>query len=117
LARETTSLDLVDGGRTMLCFAPPFGEGLEEAIGICRAMWQDGIAKGDGPVYPLPVAAAVLRPRPAGAGSPLIALDLTEPGARDEAGGSAALVDMNVVRGEAGDGNEGDGGLWRLERV
>jgi hypothetical protein len=39
-------------------------------------------------------------------------LDLTEPGARDEAGGSAALADMVVVRDEAGDGT-----AWRLERV
>jgi alkanesulfonate monooxygenase SsuD/methylene tetrahydromethanopterin reductase-like flavin-dependent oxidoreductase (luciferase family) len=110
LAREATSLDLVDGGRTVLCFGPPFGSGLDEAIGICRAMWQEGAGTSEGPVYP--VANAVNRPGPARAGSPLIALDLTEPGARDEAGGTAALADMVVVRDEAG-----DGAGWRLEPV
>jgi alkanesulfonate monooxygenase SsuD/methylene tetrahydromethanopterin reductase-like flavin-dependent oxidoreductase (luciferase family) len=110
LAREATSLDLVDGGRTVLCLGPPFGEGLDEAIGICRAMWREGTATSDGPVYP--VAGALNRPGPAGEGSPLIALDLTGPGARDEAGGSAALADMVVVR----DG-DGDGAVSRLERV
>jgi alkanesulfonate monooxygenase SsuD/methylene tetrahydromethanopterin reductase-like flavin-dependent oxidoreductase (luciferase family) len=110
LAREATSLDLVDGGRTLLCFGPPFEEGLDEAIGICRAMWREGTATSEGPVYP--VAGALNRPGPAGDGSPLIALDLTGPGARDEAGGWAALADMVVVRDEAG-----DGAAWRLERV
>ena len=113
LAREATSLDLVDGGRTVLCFAPPFDEGLDEAIGICRAMWRDGTATNEGPIYP--VTGAVNRPRPAGEGSPLIALDLTGSGARDEAGGSAALADMVIVRDEAG--GQADGGVWRLERV
>jgi alkanesulfonate monooxygenase SsuD/methylene tetrahydromethanopterin reductase-like flavin-dependent oxidoreductase (luciferase family) len=113
LAREATSLDLVCGGRSVLCFAPPFGEGLGEAIGLCRAMWRDGTATSDGPVYP--VAGAVNRPRPAREASPLIALDLTGSGAREEAGGNAALADMVVVAGEAGDG---DGrSVWRLERV
>jgi alkanesulfonate monooxygenase SsuD/methylene tetrahydromethanopterin reductase-like flavin-dependent oxidoreductase (luciferase family) len=110
LAREATSLDLVDGGRTVLCFGPPFGDGLDEAIGICRSMWREGMATSEGPVFP--VAGALNRPGPAGDGSPLIALDLTGPGARDEAGGSAALADMVVVREEAG-----DGAVWRLERV
>jgi alkanesulfonate monooxygenase SsuD/methylene tetrahydromethanopterin reductase-like flavin-dependent oxidoreductase (luciferase family) len=110
LAREATSLDLVDGGRTLVCFGPPFGKGLDEAIGICRAMWREGTATSEGPVYP--VADALNRPAPAGEGSPLIALDLTAPGARDEAGGRAALADMVVVRDEAG-----DGAAWRLERV
>jgi alkanesulfonate monooxygenase SsuD/methylene tetrahydromethanopterin reductase-like flavin-dependent oxidoreductase (luciferase family) len=110
LAREATSLDLVDGGRTVLCLGPPFGAGLDEAIGICRAMWREGTAKSEGPVYP--VGDALNRPGPAGEGSPLIALDLTGPGARDEAGGSAALADMVVVR--EGTGN---GAALRLERV
>ena len=110
LAREATSLDLVDGGRTVLCFAPPFGEGLDEAIDICRAMWREGVATSDGPVYP--VADALNRPAPAGEGSPLVALDLTGSGARDEAGSYAALADMVVVvREEAGRA------VWRLERV
>jgi alkanesulfonate monooxygenase SsuD/methylene tetrahydromethanopterin reductase-like flavin-dependent oxidoreductase (luciferase family) len=118
LAREITSLDLVCGGRTLLCFAPPFGEGLGEAMGLCRAMWRDGTATSDGPVYP--VANAVNRPKPAGQGSPLIALDLTEPGAREEAGGAAALADMVVVAAEAGDSGDGDGdggSVFRLEQV
>lgn len=110
LAREATSLDLVDGGRTVLCFGPPFGEGLAEAIGICRAMWREGSATSDGPVYP--VADALNRPEPASDDSPLIALDLTGPGARDEAGGNAALADMVVVRSEPG-----DGAVLRLERA
>jgi alkanesulfonate monooxygenase SsuD/methylene tetrahydromethanopterin reductase-like flavin-dependent oxidoreductase (luciferase family) len=110
LAREATSLDHVDGGRTVLCFGPPFGEGLDEAIGICRAMWREGTATSEGPVYP--VVDALNRPRPAGDGSPLVALDLTGPGARDEAGGSAALADMVVVREEAG-----GAAVLRLERV
>jgi alkanesulfonate monooxygenase SsuD/methylene tetrahydromethanopterin reductase-like flavin-dependent oxidoreductase (luciferase family) len=109
LAREATSLDLVHGGGTVLCFEPPFGDGLGEAIGICQAMWREGATTSEGPVYP--VAGAVNRPGPAGDDSPLIALDLTRPGARDEAGGSAALADMVVVREEAG------GAVWRLERV
>lgn len=113
LAREATSLDLVDGGRTVLCFAPPFADGLEEAIGLCRAMWREGTGSSGGPVFP--VTEAVHRPRPASDASPLLALDLTEPGARDEAGGSAASVDMIVVREGGGDG--GEGAVWRLERV
>ncbi len=107
LAREATSLDLVCGGRTLLCFAPPFGGGLGEAIGLCRALWRDGTATSEGPVFP--VAGAINRPRPASARSPLLALDLTGPGARDEAGGAAALADMVVVA-------DGDA-VWRLERV
>ena len=110
LAREATSLDLVDGGRTVLCLGPPFGDGLDEAIAICRAMWREGTATNEGPVYP--VADALNRPGPEGEGSPLIALDLTGSGAREEAGGSAALADMVVVRSE-----EGDGAVLRLERV
>jgi alkanesulfonate monooxygenase SsuD/methylene tetrahydromethanopterin reductase-like flavin-dependent oxidoreductase (luciferase family) len=108
LAREATSLDLVYGGRTVLCFAPPFGEGLEEAMGLCREMWREGTVTSDGPVYP--VAGARNRPQPAGQGSPLLALDLTGPGAREEAGGAAALADMVVVA-------DGDGAVYRLERA
>jgi alkanesulfonate monooxygenase SsuD/methylene tetrahydromethanopterin reductase-like flavin-dependent oxidoreductase (luciferase family) len=114
LAREATGLDLVCGGRTLLCFGPPFGDGLAEAIGLCRAMWRDGTATSEGPVYP--VAGAINQPRPARTGSPLLALDLTGPGARDEAGGAAALADMVVVA--VGDGGEsGDGSARRLEPV
>ena len=115
LAREATSLDLVDGGRTVLCFGPPFGDGLDEAIAICRAMWRDGAVTNGGPVYPVPNG--VNRPGPAGEDSPLIALDLTGPGARDEAGGSAALTDMVVVHEEVRSGDAGGGAALRLERV
>jgi hypothetical protein len=110
LAREATSLDLVCGGRTFLCFGPPFGAGLEEAISLCRAMWREGTATSEGPVYPVP--GAVNRPQPAGDTSPLIAVDLRRSGARDEAGGAAASADLVVL--SAG---EGDDAVCRLERV
>ena len=67
LAREATGLDLVDGGRTLLCFGPPFGEGLGEAIELCKAMWREGTAVSDGPIYPVP--GALNRPMPASAGA------------------------------------------------
>ncbi len=89
LARDMTSLDLVCGGRSVLCFTPPFDDRLAEAITLCRAMWRDGEAASGGPYFP--VSGAVNRPRPAGAGSPLIALDLTAPAAeRPEASYGAA---------------------------
>jgi alkanesulfonate monooxygenase SsuD/methylene tetrahydromethanopterin reductase-like flavin-dependent oxidoreductase (luciferase family) len=75
LAREATSLDLVCDGRTMLCFVPPFTDGVGEAIALCRALWRDGMAEHGGPEYP--VEGAVNRPRPSGRG-PRVALDLTE---------------------------------------
>ena len=75
LARELTSLDLVCGGRSVLCFTPPFDDRLAEAIALCRAMWRDGEAVSDGVHFP--VEHAVNRPPPAGGGSPLVALDLT----------------------------------------
>jgi alkanesulfonate monooxygenase SsuD/methylene tetrahydromethanopterin reductase-like flavin-dependent oxidoreductase (luciferase family) len=109
LAREATSLDLVDGGRTVLCFGPPFGDGLSEAFELCKAMWREGMAESVGPVYPVP--GAINRPMPASARSPLIAVDLREPGARDEAGGAAASADLIVLRGDGG------GAVCRLERV
>jgi len=74
LAREATSLDLVCDGRTMLCFLPPFTDGVGEAIALCRALWRDGVAEHGGPEYP--VAGAVNRPRTPGRG-PRVALDLT----------------------------------------
>jgi alkanesulfonate monooxygenase SsuD/methylene tetrahydromethanopterin reductase-like flavin-dependent oxidoreductase (luciferase family) len=80
LARDMTSLDLVCGGRSVLCFTPPFDERLAEAIALCRAMWRDGEASSEGPCFPVP--RALNRPRPAGAGSPLIALDVTGLGER-----------------------------------
>jgi alkanesulfonate monooxygenase SsuD/methylene tetrahydromethanopterin reductase-like flavin-dependent oxidoreductase (luciferase family) len=75
LAREATSLDLVCSGRSVLCFMPPFDSRLAEAIALCRALWREGEVDSAGPHFP--VHAAVNRPRPAGAGSPLVALDLT----------------------------------------
>ena len=90
LARDVTSLDLVCGGRSVLCFAPPFDDRLAEAIALCRALWRDGRADGGGPFFP--VQDAVNRPRPAGPG-PLVALDLT--GDADP-GPLAAAVDLLV---------------------
>jgi alkanesulfonate monooxygenase SsuD/methylene tetrahydromethanopterin reductase-like flavin-dependent oxidoreductase (luciferase family) len=75
LARELTSLDLVCGARSVLCFMPPFDDRLAEAVALCRDMWRDGEAVSGGPCFP--VECAVNRPRPAGAGSPRVALDLT----------------------------------------
>jgi alkanesulfonate monooxygenase SsuD/methylene tetrahydromethanopterin reductase-like flavin-dependent oxidoreductase (luciferase family) len=75
LARDITSLDLICGGRSVLCFAPPFVDSLEEAMAVCRALWRSGEAVNDGPQYP--VRAAPNRSRPLGGTGPLIALDLT----------------------------------------
>jgi alkanesulfonate monooxygenase SsuD/methylene tetrahydromethanopterin reductase-like flavin-dependent oxidoreductase (luciferase family) len=75
LARDITSLDLVCGGRSVLCFGPPFTEPLAEAVSLCRALWQAGEVVSDGPHFP--VRAAANRARPAGERAPLIALDLT----------------------------------------
>ena len=75
LARDITSLDLICGGRSVLCFAPPFADSLEEAMAVCRALWQSGEAVCDGPRYL--VRAAPNRSRPLGETGPLIALDLT----------------------------------------
>jgi alkanesulfonate monooxygenase SsuD/methylene tetrahydromethanopterin reductase-like flavin-dependent oxidoreductase (luciferase family) len=75
LARDITCLDLVSGGRSVLCFAPPFTEPLAEAISLCRTLWLSGEAVHGGPHFP--VRAAANRARPAGPRSPLIALDLS----------------------------------------
>jgi alkanesulfonate monooxygenase SsuD/methylene tetrahydromethanopterin reductase-like flavin-dependent oxidoreductase (luciferase family) len=75
LARDLTALDLVCGGRSLLCFAPPFSRALPEAIALCRDLWRHGEATSDGPQFP--VTRAVNRPRPAPEGGPLVALDLT----------------------------------------
>jgi alkanesulfonate monooxygenase SsuD/methylene tetrahydromethanopterin reductase-like flavin-dependent oxidoreductase (luciferase family) len=86
LAREATSLDHVCGGRTVLCFVPPFTDALGEAIALCRSLWRDGIAEHGGIKYI--VEGAVNRPRPPKEGSPLIALDVT--GSIGEEGEAAA---------------------------
>ncbi len=75
LARDVTSLDLVCGGRSVLCFPPPFTDELAEAISLCRAMWRAGEVVHAGPNFA--VRAAPDRARPAGERSPRIALDLT----------------------------------------
>ena len=75
LARDLTSLDLASGGRSVLCFQPPFGESVAEAVALCRALWRKGEVAGDGRHFP--VRAAANRARPAREGSPLVALDLT----------------------------------------
>jgi alkanesulfonate monooxygenase SsuD/methylene tetrahydromethanopterin reductase-like flavin-dependent oxidoreductase (luciferase family) len=79
LARDITCLDLVCGGRSVLCFAPPFTEPLPEAIALCRALWMPGEAVRAGPHFP--VRAAANRARPAAGQYPLIALDLSAGGA------------------------------------
>jgi alkanesulfonate monooxygenase SsuD/methylene tetrahydromethanopterin reductase-like flavin-dependent oxidoreductase (luciferase family) len=75
LARDMTALDLLCNGRSLLCFAPPFGSAHLEAVALCRAMWRAGRAESPGPIYPVP--GALNRPQPAGEGSPRLALDLT----------------------------------------
>jgi alkanesulfonate monooxygenase SsuD/methylene tetrahydromethanopterin reductase-like flavin-dependent oxidoreductase (luciferase family) len=75
LARDITCLDLVCGGRSVLCFAPPFTEPLAEAIMLCRALWLPGQEVHGGPHFPVQPAAN--RARPLGGRSPLIALDLS----------------------------------------
>ncbi len=94
LAREATSLDLVCGGRTVLCFQPLVThlEALAEALVLCRAMWRNGEAVSDGPRYPVP--GAVNFPSPATATSPLLALDLTgsDAGAAEALRGAVDLV-------------------------
>jgi hypothetical protein len=75
LARDVTSLDLVCGGRSVLCFAPPFTDDVAEAISLCRALWRAGEVVSEGPNFAVQVGPN--RARPAGEGSPRIALDLT----------------------------------------
>jgi len=107
LARDLTSLDLVCGGRSVLCFVPPFDEALEEAVFLCRALWRAGELASEGPRFP--VRAAATRARPAGDHSPQIAFDLT---AGDELPASMAEGGDIVLRAD-GDDPE----ACRLERV
>ncbi|MFZ0250236.1 MAG: LLM class flavin-dependent oxidoreductase [Acidimicrobiales bacterium] len=91
LARDVTSLDLASGGRSVLCFAPPFTESLAEAVALCRALWQAGEVVSAGPHFP--VRAPADRARPAGERSPLIAFDLTGgEGLPEAVAGSADLL-------------------------
>jgi alkanesulfonate monooxygenase SsuD/methylene tetrahydromethanopterin reductase-like flavin-dependent oxidoreductase (luciferase family) len=105
LAREVTSLDLVCGGRSVLCFTPPFDDRLAEAIALCRALWRAGEADSPGPHFP--VHAAVNRPRPAGDRSPLVALDLT---------GGDALPDVLSVKADLLVRGTADAAVGRVER-
>jgi alkanesulfonate monooxygenase SsuD/methylene tetrahydromethanopterin reductase-like flavin-dependent oxidoreductase (luciferase family) len=107
LARETTSLDLACGGRSVLCFRPPFSDELPEAIALCIAMWRDGTATSEGPAFP--VSGAVNRPGPASTESPLVALDLTS-GRVSVPPGLDELSDLLLVPTP-------DPAICRLERV
>jgi hypothetical protein len=93
LAREMTTLDHVCGGRSVLAFGAPFSEATSEAISLCRAMWRDGVAAGEGPYYP--VAGAINNPRPKREGGPLVALDLADGSVPDS--GLLALCDLVLV--------------------
>ncbi len=107
LARDATSLDLVCGGRSVLCFAPPFTDELPEAVALCRALWRAGEVVSEGPSFP--VHAAANRPRPLTAGSPLVALDLTAGGELPPLLAGAADLLLRPSAGPAA--------VCRLERV
>jgi alkanesulfonate monooxygenase SsuD/methylene tetrahydromethanopterin reductase-like flavin-dependent oxidoreductase (luciferase family) len=108
LAREVTSLDLVCGGRSVLCFAPPFVEELPEAVALCRVLWRTaGEVASDGPHFP--VRAAAHRARPRGDGTPRVAFDLT--GGDELPAGVAIPGDLLLYDGD------GASGRCRLERV
>jgi alkanesulfonate monooxygenase SsuD/methylene tetrahydromethanopterin reductase-like flavin-dependent oxidoreductase (luciferase family) len=107
LARDLTSLDLACGGRSVLCFAPPFTEELGEAALLCRALWRAGRVVSDGPHFP--VQASANRARPAGEDGPLIAFDLT---AGDELPAFVAGAGDLVLRPVSG-----TPAACRLERV
>jgi alkanesulfonate monooxygenase SsuD/methylene tetrahydromethanopterin reductase-like flavin-dependent oxidoreductase (luciferase family) len=104
LAREVTCLEHVNGGRTVVCFLPPFTPELSEAVALCRAMWREGAAVSLGPAFP--VEGAVNRPGPPIAGSPLVALDLTS----EATGAPAALAELLLHPTASPD-------VCRLERV
>jgi alkanesulfonate monooxygenase SsuD/methylene tetrahydromethanopterin reductase-like flavin-dependent oxidoreductase (luciferase family) len=107
LARDLTSLDLAAGGRSVLCFAPPFTGPLGEAIDLCRDLWQAGEVVSDRAHFP--VTAAANRARPARERSPLIALDLTS--GENVPGDLHAAADMLLWPGP------GRVGACRMERV
>ena len=103
LARDMTTLDLLCNGRSLLCFAPPFGPAHLEAVVLCREMWRTGWAESAGPVFPVP--GVLNRPRPSGPSSPRLALDLT--GGEEVAPELVETVDYVLLPG--GDGGNGDG--------
>jgi alkanesulfonate monooxygenase SsuD/methylene tetrahydromethanopterin reductase-like flavin-dependent oxidoreductase (luciferase family) len=93
LAREMTTLDHLCGGRTILVVGPAHGEAAREALTLCRAMFRQGLAMSEGPVYPVP--GAVNRPGPPTPTSPRLALDLTDGGVADPA--LLGLVDLVLM--------------------
>ena len=95
LARELTCLDLISGGRTVLCFRPPFADGLADAMKMCRNLWREGKADGDAGTFR--VRGAVNRPRPTGR-TPLLALDLT--GGEVPTGELVAATDLVLRPGD-----------------
>jgi hypothetical protein len=101
-------LDLVCDGRSVLCFKPPFGDELPEAIALCTSMWRDGTATSTSPAFPVP--AAVNLPGPAGAESPLVALDLTDSDHRPVPPGLRGVPDLLLLPTD-------DPAICRLERV
>jgi alkanesulfonate monooxygenase SsuD/methylene tetrahydromethanopterin reductase-like flavin-dependent oxidoreductase (luciferase family) len=108
LARDLTALDLVCGGRSLVCLGPPFAESTAEAIELCRALWREGHATSEGPSFP--VHGAVNRPLPASQSSPRVALDLT---------GGEQLGDLPGALGAAVDlvvWPTGDDAVCRIER-
>jgi alkanesulfonate monooxygenase SsuD/methylene tetrahydromethanopterin reductase-like flavin-dependent oxidoreductase (luciferase family) len=92
LAREVTSLDLVCGGRSAVCFTPPFADTLAEAITLCRALWEVGEVVSEGPHFP--VRAGRNRARPLGRGDtgPIVVIDLT--GGETLPGALDGLIDL-----------------------
>jgi hypothetical protein len=108
LARDVACLDLVCGGRSVLCFVPPFVDALVEAVTLCRALWfSTGEVVSDGPRFP--VRAAAGRARQAGESSPLVAFDLS---AGDELP-AALLKEADLLLWPSPDGPE----ACRMERV
>jgi alkanesulfonate monooxygenase SsuD/methylene tetrahydromethanopterin reductase-like flavin-dependent oxidoreductase (luciferase family) len=107
LARDLTSLDLVSGGRSVLCFRPPFdpAERLAEAIALCRALWHDDDGTTEGTYFR--VKAPKNRARPATSSSPLVALDLS---ASVDAPASLTVLADLVLRADS------ETGWVRMER-
>jgi alkanesulfonate monooxygenase SsuD/methylene tetrahydromethanopterin reductase-like flavin-dependent oxidoreductase (luciferase family) len=107
LARDVAGLDLVSGGRSVLCFAPPFVDALPEAVALCRALWRPGELVSEGPRFPVRAAANRVRPRVEG--SPLVAFDLT--GGEQAPASVLAAADMVLL--PSSDASD----VCRLERV
>ena len=91
LARELTSLDLVCGGRSVLCFMPPFDDRLAEAVALCRDMWRDGEAVSARPALP---GGARREPAPSGRRREPAASPWTSPGEGRCPPSSAGAADL-----------------------